>query len=138
MALAQVEPDPLDRVQLRAVGGLDQQGDVDRDLEGMALVPAGTVEDQDEVNVGRPPGGEVVEEDLHRLGIGHRQDQCAVLAGGRADGGEDMRPAVAELLPARRPFAPPPPAVAEPTLVADPGLVFEPEFDLPVRIIGRG
>jgi hypothetical protein len=60
-----------------------------------------------------------------------------VLAGGRADGGEDMRPAVAELLLARRPFPAPPPAVAEPALVADPRFILEPELDPLIWMPGR-
>src|SRR5665648_1046876 len=92
-------------------------------------MPAGAVEHHQDMGVGWPRGGDVVEEHLHGRRIDRRQHEGDVLAGGGTDRGEDVRPLVAELLNARRAFAAPPPAVADPALVADPRLVFEPQFD---------
>jgi hypothetical protein len=79
------------------------------------------------MDVGRPGGRDVVEEDLHGGGVDRRQDQRDVLAGGGADRGEDVDPLIARLLHARRPLATPPLAVTDPALVADPRLVLEPD-----------
>lgn len=128
-ALAQVEPDALDGVELGAVGRQDDKADGGRHDEGAAHVPAGAVEDHDEMHVRRPGGRNVVEKDLHRSGVDGRQHQRDVLAGGRTDRGEDIGPEVAELLDARRTLAAAPPAMADPALVADPRLVGEPQLD---------
>ena len=42
---AQIMPDPLDRIELRAVGRQRQQGDIARYEEPLAAVPAGPIED---------------------------------------------------------------------------------------------
>ena len=63
-ALAQVEPDPLDRVELGAVGRQDDEGDAGRHDEVAARMPAGAVEHHDEMRVRRPGGGDMVEEEL--------------------------------------------------------------------------
>ena len=81
------------------------------------------------MRVGRAGRRDVVEEDLHRLGVRGGQDQGDVLARGGADRGEDVGPPVAELSRARGALSAPPPAVADPAPVADPGLVFEPQLD---------
>ncbi len=69
------------------------------------------------------------EEQVHDLGVDGGQHEGDVLAGGRADGGEDVGPLVADLTWARGAPAPEPPAVADPALVADAGLVLEPELE---------
>ena len=71
-ALAEVEPDALDRVELGAVGRQHDEGDVGRDREVAADVPARAVEHQGEVGVGRPGRCDVVEEDLHGGGVDRR------------------------------------------------------------------
>lgn len=81
------------------------------------------------MRIRRPRCGDLIKEDLHGGGVDRRQNQRDVLAGGRADRGEDVGPEVAELLDARRALAAAPPAVADPALVADPGLVGEPQLD---------
>ena len=48
-------------------------------------MPTGAVEHHDDVRVGWPRGGDVVEEDLHGLGIDRRQHEGEVLAGHGAD-----------------------------------------------------
>ena len=128
-ALAQVEPDALDRVEFGTVRRQDDEGDAGRHDEVTAHMPAGAVEDHDEMRVRRAGCRDVVEKDLHRAGIDRRQHQRDVLARGRPDCGEDVGPEIAELLDARRALAAPPPAVADPALVADPGFVGEPKLD---------
>ena len=127
--LTEIEPDALDRVEFGAVGGQDDQGDVYRDREVAADVPAGAVEHQDKMGVGRAGRGDMIEEDPHGGGVDGGQDQRDVLAGGGTNRGEDVGPLVAELLDAGRPLAAPPPAMADPALVADPRLVLEPQLD---------
>lgn len=136
-ALAQVEPDAFNRVELGAVGRQDDEGDARRHDEVTAHVPAGTVEHQDEMRVRRPGGRDMIEEDLHRGGVHGRQHQRDVVAGGGPDRGEDVGPEVAELLDARRALAAAPPAVADPALVADPRLVGKPQLDPLVGMLRR-
>src|SRR5260370_8596072 len=49
---AQIVPNPLDRVELRAVGRQLQQSDIAGHHESVATVPAGTIEDHCGVRVG--------------------------------------------------------------------------------------
>ena len=80
------------------------------------------------MGVGRQRGGELGQKQVHRGGIDERQHQGEVLAGGGADGGEDVGPLIALLHQAGRPLALEPPTVARPPLVADAGLVLEPQL----------
>lgn len=89
-------------------------------------MPAGAVERQNEVDIGRSGRGELIEEDLHRLGIDGGKHQRDILAGRGADCGEYVGPFVAELPETWRALATLPPAMAQPALVADASLVFEP------------
>ena len=84
----------------------------------------------DDVGVRRAGRGDLIEKDLHRLGVDGGKHQGDILAGGRTDRGEDIGPFVAELLDARRAFTTPPPEMAEPTLVADARFIFEPQLHL--------
>ena len=128
-ALAEIKPDPLDRVEFRTVGWQRHQRDVVRNGERALVVPTGAVEDHGGVDVVWPDSGEAGEERVHDLGVDGGQHEGEVLAGGRAHGGEDVGPLVADLTRARSAPAPEPPAVADPALVADPRLVLEPEFE---------
>src|ERR687898_2490617 len=87
-AFAQVQPDALHRVELRAVGRQRHEGDVGRDGDGTLVVPACAIEHRDGVRVGRHGRGEVEEEAAHGLGADPRQDKREVLAGGGPHGCE--------------------------------------------------
>lgn len=91
-------------------------------------MPSGTVERQNNVDIRWSGRGELIEEDLHRLGVDSGKHQGDILTGGRANCGENVGPFVAELLDTRRAFATSPPAMAEPALVADTSFIFEPQF----------
>ena len=134
-ALAQIEPDPLDRVEFRTVGRQRHQRDVVRNGERALIVPTGAVEDHGGVDVVWPDSGEAGEEHIHDLGVDAGQHEGEVLAGGRAHGGEDVGPLVSDLTWARGALAPEPPAMTDPALVADAGLVLEPEFE---PLVGLG
>ncbi len=134
VALAQVEPDALDRVELGTVGRQRRQGDVVRHLERPLVVPSGAVEGDDGVGVPGQDLGELPEEDVHGPGRDLGQDEGEVLARGRAHGGEDVGPVVALVAAPRRARALGPPAVADPALVADAGFVLEPELQALVRM----
>ena len=133
-ALAEVEPDPFHRVQLRAVGRQLDQGDGVGEVVGPDVVPAGAIEDDDGMGVLGQLLGEPVEEEPHGPGGHFGQDQGEVLAGGRADGGIDVGPLVAPVADPGRALALEPPAVADAALVADPRLVLEPELQAVVRV----
>ena len=133
-ALSEIEPDPLDRVEFRTVGWQGRQGEVVRDLKRAAVVPAGAVEHHEGVCVVWPGGGEAGEEQVHDLGVEGGQHEGEVLAGGRAHGGEDVGPLVADLTWARGAPAPGPPAMTDPALVAEAGLVLEPELEALVGV----
>ncbi len=64
----------------------------------------------------------------------HAERLLPVLAGGRADGGKDVGPLVADLTRVRGAPAPEPPAMTDPALVAEAGLVLEPEFEALVGV----
>jgi hypothetical protein len=136
-ALAQVEPNALDRVEFGRVGREDDKGDVRGHDEVAAQVPAGAVDDHDEMRVRRAGSGDLIEEDLHRRGVDGWQHQRDILACRRTDRGEDVGPKIAELLHARRTLAAPPPAVADPALVADPCLIGKPKLDPFARMLRR-
>ncbi len=88
-ALAQKQPDTLGGIEFGAVGRQRREADVVRDGELLGAVPAGLIEGHDGMDVRGQGAGEVFEEDGHGDGRDLRQDECEVLASGRAHGGED-------------------------------------------------
>ena len=62
-ALAQAKPGAFHRVDLEAVGRRDDERDGARHGEGPAQVPAGTVEDHDDMNLERARRCDVIDED---------------------------------------------------------------------------
>jgi hypothetical protein len=127
--LTEVQPDALDRVQLGCVGRQWDRADVWRHDEIARPLPSGAVEHERNLRIRCNRGGEVVEEDLHGRGRDLWQYEGEAVAGGGADGAEQVGPLVALLAQAARPFAAYPPAVASAALRANPGLIFEPQLD---------
>lgn len=111
-----------------------EEGDVARHLQVVRGVPAGAVEDEDGVLVLGQRGGEVREEDAHRLCRDVRQHEGEVLAGGGPDGGKDVRPGVAHVAEPGRALPAGEPAMAHAPLLAEAGLVLEPERQALVRM----
>ena len=70
---------------------------------------------------------ELVEEDLHRLGRQLRQHEGKTLSGGRANGGEQMRPRISLVTQTRRALAAREPAVTHPALLPETCFVLKPE-----------
>lgn len=127
--LAQVEPDPFDRVQFRRIGRQTQQGYVGRDDQVVAGVPAGAVEYHDGVLVLGKRGREASQELVHRRGRDGGQHQAEIPAGDRFDGGEDIGKAVALIDRPARAQATQPPAAARPAFLAEPGFILEIQRD---------
>jgi hypothetical protein len=133
-AFAQVEPDPLDRVELRAVGRQRQEGDGVGHAEPVRHVPAGLVEEEDGVYAGLELLGEVRQEHLHagRGGLGQGERE-GLIGAGPAGGkeGEARKALVGEpgrAHPARVP------AMAGPSFLADARLILAPELEPRLRM----
>ena len=92
-------------------------------------VPAGLVEDQGDVLVVADRRGELIEELLHRLGIGVRQHEREGIVGAGLDGCEDVGEREALVAQARRALASLPPDAADAALLSDAGLVLEEQAD---------
>jgi len=128
--LAQVLPDVLHWIELGRVGRQLEQADVVRDGEpAPGLMPAGSVEQHHGMAARRDVAADLGQMQVHRLAIGHRQNERCPRVAGRTDGAEQIGPIVA--LVARRPW----PAAAlgpysgQRALLPDPGFVLPPEFD---------
>jgi hypothetical protein len=92
-------------------------------------VPAGAIEHEHGMHIGRQGGGKACEEQVHGRGIDGRQHEGEVVARGGPDGREDVGPLIAALAQTRRALALGPPAMADPALVADPRLVLKPQLE---------
>ena len=136
-ALAQIQPDTLDRVQLGRVRRQRHQGDVAGNPQRAGAVPSGLVQHHHGVLVSVALGGEAFQEQAHRFGRDLRQHERGALARGGLDGGEDVGPGEAPVAQTRRALPLQPPAVAGAAFLADSGLVLEPERD-PLAGMGCG
>ena len=125
-ALAQIQPDALDRVQVGHVGRQRHQRDVAGDPQRTGAMPSGLVQHHHGVLAVLALGGEAFQEQAHRLGRDLRQHELGALASGRLEGGEDVCPGEAPVAQSRRALALQPPAMADAAFLADPGLVGEP------------
>src|SRR5881275_2190439 len=81
-ALAQVKPDPLDRIEFWAVGRQWHEREITGDGQRARVVPAGTVKHEHGMSVGRECGGELRQKEIHHCGTDDRQHQSEVLARG--------------------------------------------------------
>lgn len=139
VALAQVEPDALDRIELGTVRGQPDEGEVRGQGAGGQVVPAGAVEDDDGVDAVGQGLGEGVEEQARRPCGDLRQHEGEILAGQGSHRTEDVGPLVAAVAQARRSLAAAPPAMTDAALVADARLVLEPQLQaLPGMGVGDG
>ena len=115
-------PQILDRIELRAVGWQRQEGDVVRHPQGVGGVPAGLIEDDDGMGIGRDVGRDLGEVQVHGRGVDVRKDQGGGRLGRRADGGEDIGGGVALVARLPRPAAAARPLPRQLALLADPGV----------------
>jgi hypothetical protein len=92
-------------------------------------VPTRLIEHHDGVLVLVERRREAIEEELHRLGVGVRQDERETVVRAGLYGREDVGEREALVAQARRSLAPPPPDVARPALLPDACLVLEEEAE---------
>ena len=93
-------------------------------------MPSGPVEQQDGVRASGDVEGDLVEVQLHGLGVGEGQGQRRTDAARRADGAEQVGALVALVGGLGRPRAAPRPLPDEAVLLADAGFVLEPDLEL--------
>jgi len=72
---AQIVPNPLARIELRAVTRQLQQGDITGHHETLAAVPAGTIEDHYGMGIGGDLAADLAEMMVHGGSIADRYDQ---------------------------------------------------------------
>ncbi len=83
-------PNVFDGIELRGAGWQRHQCDVFGDIELVGGVPAGLIEEDDGVRVGRHLSGDLFQMPLHCLGIASGQDEGRTDAASRANGAEDV------------------------------------------------
>ena len=123
--LTQTLPDVLDRVQLGRTRGQSDRREVGRHSQLELLEPTGAVENEDGVRAGGDLGGDLVEMELHHLGIGERHGQRCAFAANGADRAE----AIGVRIALARPGSVPRPLPDQAVLQADARFVLEPDLD---------
>ena len=127
-----------DRVQLRRARGQKDQRHVVWDDEVGGCVPSGAIEQQDGVCALGDRARDLVEVQLHRLGISKRQRQRRARPTGRTDCSKQIGVLIALISWLRRPRSTSGPLPDDAVLLADAGLILEPDFDrFPVSNIGE-
>jgi hypothetical protein len=111
-ALPKEQPDAFDRVALRGIWRLLNEGDVFRHTQGCGGVPSGAIKDQHGMLVVGQRFGEVLQKALHDLGADSRHDEGKGITGGGLDGGEQIGPVEALIAQAWGPLALGPPPMA--------------------------
>jgi hypothetical protein len=101
-ALAQIQPDPLDRVQHGGVGRQEQWREVGRDGEILGDLPAGAVHQHDRMSAGADGLAELVEHRLHGGGADRGQDQSDAGVARRTDRTEQIDRLMAQVAHAAR------------------------------------
>ena len=126
---AQIVPNPLDRIELRAVRRQRQQSDIAGDYQALAAVPTGTIQDHHGMGIGGDLTADLAEMVVHGNGIADRHDQRRCLALRRTDRTKHIGRGEAEILRCRRPTAGLPPHPGQAVLLADASLVLKPHLD---------
>ena len=134
VSLAQVKPEPLDRVELRRVGRQRHQGEIVGDDQGAGAMPARLVEHEHGMSVRGNLGRQLGQKPAHRGGRDGRQHERHFGSGSGLDGGEEVSRGKALVAQARRALAPDPPTVSGAAFLAHSGLVFEPQLDALTRV----
>ena len=95
---AQIVPNPLDRVELRAVRRQLQQRDIAGYHESLAPVPTGTIQDHHGMGICGDLAADLAEMMVHGGGIADRHDQRRRLARRRAHRTKHIGRGEAEIL----------------------------------------
>jgi len=106
---AQIVPNPLDRIEFRAVRRQLQQRDISGYYESMAAVPAGAIEDHHGMGIGSDLAADRAEMMVYGGRIADRRDQRRRFALRRADRTKQIGRGEAEILWCCRPAAGLPP-----------------------------
>ena len=123
-------PDVLHRVEFRRIGRQVQQADVVREVPLPAEpMPPDAIQQQDGMRASRDMAADLNQMQVHRLGIGLRQDEGCAGAARRTDRAEDVGPVIALIARRRRPGALFRPDVGQAALLADACFILPPELD---------
>ena len=133
LAVLQVVPDLLDRIEFGSIRRQVQEGDVVGDVEVVGDVPAGTVEDKNGVRALGDLAAELGQMQGQGFGVGLGQDEGCGCGTRRADGAEDVGPFVAAVARAARPCSTSGPDPRQRPLLAEPGLVLDEDTELDSR-----
>jgi hypothetical protein len=131
--LAQIEPDPLDWVEFRAVRRQGNQSDVVGHVQRLDVVPSGLIDHERDVGCLGEGVRELGQEQIHGSGVRVRQHQGKGIIGGGAHGGEDVGRLEPLVAPPRWTLTAMEPAVTGAALLALSGLVLEPKLQ---RLVG--
>src|SRR6516164_648673 len=134
---AQIVPNPLDRIELRAVRRQLQQGDITGHHESLAAVPAGTIEDHHGMRIDGDLAADLAEMMVHGGGIADRHDQRRRFALHWADRTKHIGRGEIEVLCCRRPAAGLSPHPGKRVLLTDARLVLKPHLDSPTACLRR-
>lgn len=127
--LAQVLPDVLDRVEFGRAGRQQDDGEVLGDLKLVGLVPSGAVHEDDGVRLGGDVAADLVEVQLHGVGVGLGQHEGGARAAQGTDGAEEIGVLVALVGGQARAASLLHPQPDAAVLLAEPGLVLEPNLN---------
>ena len=130
----QEQPDPFHGVEFRRAGRQGFEGYAGRDAQRFCLVPAGLIENQEDMLVRANRFGNLVEIDLHGVGRDLGQDEREGVIRARLNGAVDIGEGIALIASPRRPLAPREPAVTDAPLLANAGFILEKETDFLVRM----
>lgn len=125
----QVMPDPLDRVELWAVGRQRDQGDIVGDLQFVAAMPTSAIDDERNMNILVDLATDLSQMLLHRPAIAHRHDDRRRLFLQRADRAEDVGRGIPLILWCHRAGASWRPQPGQWVFLADARFILEPDFD---------
>ena len=137
IALTQVQPDPLDRVQLWRCGRQRQERDVSGHVQSPLVMPARLVEDEHGVYVRGELMREVLEEDRHRARVRSRQSQSERLVGAGSAGRKQIQAGEALIDDPRRAEAALVPDPCGPPLLPDTRLILAPNLEALVGMLNR-
>jgi len=126
---AQILPDVLDRVQLWRTRRQENGRDVVGHIEIGRGVPPRAIHEQYRVRPGGDVAADLVEMELHGVGVGQRQGERGAFCVSWADGAEEIGAFVALVGWLARPRTASGPLSDEAVLLADARLVLEPDFD---------
>ena len=121
-------PDVFNRVELGAFRRQGDDGDVGRHDEARRHVPAGLIDQEHGMGAGRDGFGDLIEMQVHRLGIAGGQDQGHALVLFRANGTEDVGRGGALIAGSARASATLRPPAGDLVFLANARLILEPNL----------